>query len=67
MQYDLDLTRDCSPPEDLLIKVNVLADIGQFIGPESGATLELKRGDNPFLRRGDVEHLVRQGLLQHHV
>ncbi len=64
-QYDIDLTRDSTPPSDLLIKVHVLADVGQFIGPESGATLELKRGDNPFLRRGDVEHLVRQGKCRH--
>ena len=34
IKYDLDLTRDCIPPVDnLLIKVNVLADIGKFIGP----------------------------------
>ena len=65
MEYDLDLTRDCTPPADnLLIRVNVIADVGKLVGPESGARLELKRGDNPYLRRGDVEHLVRQGLLE---
>lgn len=65
MEYDLDLTRDCTPPADnLLIRVNVLSDVGKFVGPESGAVLELKRGDIPFLRRGDVEHLVRQGMIE---
>ena len=67
IKYDLDLTRDGGPPGDLLIKVNVLEGIGRFVGPESGATLELRRGDRPALRRGDVEHLVRQGILQHQV
>ena len=52
--YNLDLTRDCAPPVDHLnIKVHVLQDIGKFIGPESGATLELKRGD-VHLGRGDA-------------
>ena len=65
MKYDLDLTRGCTPPADnLLIRVNVLMDVGKFVGPESGAMLELKRGDNPYLRRGDVEHLVMQGFLK---
>lgn len=64
--YDLDLTRDCTPPVDnLMIKVHVLADIGKFVGPESGSAIELRVGDHAFLRRGDVEHLVRQGVLQH--
>jgi len=65
MAYDLDLTRDYQPPEDLYVRVNVLQDIGQFIGPESGQPLELKRGDHTLLRRGDIEHLIRQGLLEH--
>lgn len=29
MAYDLELTRDYQPPEDLYIRVNVLQDIGQ--------------------------------------
>eukprot|EP00965_Chrysotila_dentata_P228345 6196547-Pleurochrysis_carterae.AAC.6 len=49
MTYDLDLTRDAAPPVDnLLIKVRVLADVGKFVGPESGANIELKRGDHAF-------------------
>ena len=63
---DIDLTRDLEPPNDnLYIRVNVLSDVGQFVGPESGSTIDLKRGDCSFLRRGDVEHLVRQGSLEH--
>lgn len=61
---DIDLTRDHDPPSDnLYISVNVLQDVGQYVGPESGTNLDLKRGDLSFLRRGDVEHLVRQGLV----
>ena len=57
---DIDLTRDHDPPADnLYIRVNVLTDVGQFVGPESGVNLDLKRGDLSYLRRGDVEHLVR--------
>ena len=61
---DIDLTRDLDPPSDnLYIRVNVLTDVGQFVGPESGVNLDLKRGDLSYLRRGDVEHLVRQGAV----
>ncbi|KAL1524610.1 hypothetical protein AB1Y20_019499 [Prymnesium parvum] len=63
-ENDLDLTRDYDPPSDnLYIRVNVLQDIGQFVGPESGVNIDLKRGDLSYLRRGDVEHLVRQGAV----
>ena len=62
---DIDLTRDHDPPTDnLYIRVNVLRDIGQFVGPESGVNIDLKRGDLSYLRRGDVEHLVRQGAVK---
>jgi len=64
--YDVDITRDLEPPDDnLLIRVSVLKDVGQFVGPESGSNVELKRGDECYLRRGDVEHLVRRGDLVH--
>eukprot|EP00908_Phaeocystis_cordata_P021287 Transcript_3634.p1 GENE.Transcript_3634~~Transcript_3634.p1 ORF type:complete len:171 (+),score=45.59 Transcript_3634:310-822(+) len=64
--YDVDITRDLEPPDDnLLVRVNVLRDVGQIVGPESGSNLELKKGDECFLRRGDVEHLIRRGDVQH--
>ena len=61
----LDLTRYSKPPTDLYIKVLVNTDIGEIIGPESGATIDLRAGDIIFLRRGDVEPLIRQGKLTH--
>ena len=64
--YDLDLTRDTKPPSDLYIKALALEEVGAFVGSESGATIEpLKAGNTIFLRRGDVEPLVRQGKLKH--
>ena len=48
-----------------VVQVSALKDVGQFVGPESGANVELKRGDEQYLRRGDVEHLVRRGDLVH--
>ena len=63
---DLDLTRDAKPPSDLYIKVLARKEIGAFIGAESGATIDpVKAGDTIFLRRGDVEPLIRQGKLEH--
>ena len=65
-EYDVDLTRDVKPPADLYIKVFVKEEVGAFIGPESGATIDpVKAGDTIFLRRGDVEPLIRQGRLEH--
>ena len=43
----------------------MLQDVGQIVGAESGANIDLKRGDELYVRRGDVEHLVRRGDLEH--
>ena len=64
--YDLDLMRDTKPPTDLYIKVLAREEVGAFVGPESGATIDpMRGGDMVFLRRGDVEPLIRQGKLEH--
>ena len=63
--YNLDLMRDVKPPTDLYIKVLAKEEIGAFVGPESGATIDpVRAGDTIFLRRGDVEPLIRQGKLE---
>ena len=64
-EYDLDLTRDAKPPTDLYVRVLVKEEVGAFVGPESGANINLKVGDESWLRRGDVEHLIRQGTCAH--
>ena len=60
--------RHANPPALPPLPPQVLAkeEIGAFVGAESGATIDpMKAGDTVFLRRGDVEPLVRQGKLEH--
>lgn len=59
----LDLTADQKPPRDLYIEVRVLRDCGDLM-TDHGA-VALRKGTAHFLRRVDVEHLVRQGALEH--
>ena len=64
-EYDIDLTLNSKPPSDLYIKVLVVQDVGEIVGAESGATIDLRAGDTLFLRRRDVEQFIRQGQLVH--
>ena len=60
--YDLDLTQDLQPPKELHIEVRVLVDCGE-IWTDSGP-VHLDANTTHFLRRSDVEHLIRQGKLE---
>lgn len=60
---ELDLTADVQPPRDLYIEVRVLRDCGSVL-TDSGP-VALKPGTAHFLKRSDVEHLIRQGALEH--
>jgi GINS complex subunit 1 len=60
---ELDLTADAQPPKDLYIEVRVISDCGSVI-TDSGP-VALKPGTAHFLKRADVEHLIRQGALEH--
>lgn len=62
-QVELDLTADRKPPRDLYIEVRVLRDCGSVMTDAGAVTL--KPGTAHFLKRADVEHLIRQGALQH--
>lgn len=62
-KVQLDLTADLHPPRDLFIEVRVLRDCGSVL-TDSGP-VALKPGTAHFLKRTDVEHLIRQGALQH--
>ena len=62
---NIDLTRYSQPPSELYIKVRVNEEVGEIVGPETGATIDLRAGDIVYLRRGDVEPLIRQGKLTH--
>lgn len=59
----LDLTADQSPPKDLYVEVRVVHDCGDIL-TEAGP-VALKPGTAHFLKRTDVEHLIRQGNLTH--
>lgn len=60
---ELDLTADPLPPRDLFIEVRVNHDCGSVLTDSGPVTL--KRGTAHFLKRTDVEHLIRQGALTH--
>ncbi|EWM29187.1 dna replication complex gins protein psf1 [Nannochloropsis gaditana] len=59
----LDLTGSTLPPKEICIEVRVLADCGEIMTDQGPVNLE--RGTNHFLRRADVEGLIRQGFLLH--
>ncbi len=56
---DLDLSSDIEPPKDLFIEVLVLEDCGEILTENGPVTMN--KGLRPYIRRSDVEHLIRQG------
>jgi len=60
---DLDLTAASVPPKELFVEVRVLKDCGE-LQTEYGV-INLQKNSQHFLRRTDVEHLIKQGYLQH--
>ncbi|TDH70726.1 hypothetical protein CCR75_004228 [Bremia lactucae] len=60
--FELDLSSDLKPPKELYIEVRVLRDCGELM-TESGL-VNLEVHSQHFLRRVDVEQLIRQGLLE---
>ena len=62
--YGFDLTSDAVPPKNLHIEVRVLEDCGEIFTTDAGA-VRLERGNTYFVYRSDVEHLIRQGKLEH--
>jgi GINS complex subunit 1 len=51
------------PPKEPLITVRCLKDVGELV-TETGV-LQLVMGSQHFVRRSDVEGLIRQGQLEH--
>lgn len=56
------ISQDLKPPKDLYVEVRVLRDCGEVM-TESGL-VNLEAHSQHFLRRVDVEQLIRQGLLE---
>jgi len=60
----LDLTSDIEPPKELFIQVRVLVSCGEIMTDNGPVNLS-EVGSTQFLRRADVEHLIRGGSLEH--
>lgn len=59
----MDLSCDLEPPKDLNVEVRVVApSLGEIM--TDGGPVSLEQGSTHFLRRADVEHLIRQGHVQ---
>jgi len=63
-RVDLDLSSDLTPPEEDFIEVRVAQHGIGRIATEGGSSVALDIGTTHHIRRGDVEHLIRQGVLQ---
>lgn len=59
---EMDLTKDLEPPTSIYIEIRVLADCGEVMNSD-GDTIKLDRGATEFVRKSDVEHLLKQGLV----
>ena len=59
---DVDLTADLEPPQDLMVEIRVLQNCGEII-TENGP-VSLDGGSTHYLRRSDVEHLIRHGKVE---
>jgi GINS complex subunit 1 len=58
-----EILQDLHPPKELFIQVRVLQGVGEIM-TENG-TIMLEKDSQHFLRRSDVEPLIRQGILEH--
>eukprot|EP00347_Sterkiella_histriomuscorum_P006390 403352945 len=62
LDNNIDLTVDLTPPKDLFIEVRINKDYGTIMLPESGQ-VNLQKNTTHLLRRSEVDHLVKQGIL----
>jgi len=58
----LDLTKDLNPPKNLYIEIRILKDCEVKIGQD---TLTLISNSTHYVRRQDVEALIRTGEVEH--
>lgn len=62
MMNNIDLTVDLKPPKELFIEVRIRQDYGTVMLPESGR-VNLQRNTTHLLRRSEVDHLIKQGIV----
>ena len=55
----LDLTANLEPPSSINIEIRVLEDCGELLTEDGRLTL--KQGTTLFVKKSNVEHLIRQG------
>mmetsp|Transcript_22185 Transcript_22185/g.50722 ORF Transcript_22185/g.50722 Transcript_22185/m.50722 type:complete len:212 (+) Transcript_22185:107-742(+) len=61
----LDLTADAEAPEDMNVQIRVCDDsIGEIVTSDSGV-VRLRKGYQLFVKRTDIEHLIRAGKVEH--
>ncbi len=53
---------DLTPPKDLFIEVRIKKDYGAVMLPESGE-VHLQKNTTHLLRRSEVDHLIKQGII----
>jgi GINS complex subunit 1 len=58
----LDLTVDLTPPKELFVEVRIKKDYGSIMLPESGE-VHLQKNTTHLLRRSEVDHLIKQGIV----
>jgi len=64
-RHPLDLTADAEAPEELNVQIRVCDDgMGEIVTADSGV-VRLRKGYQLFVKRTDIEHLIRAGKVQH--
>eukprot|EP00741_Cyanophora_paradoxa_P020098 tig00021234_g19399.t1 len=58
----IDVLTDLEPPKDLLVEVRVVKSAGE-VATECGS-VKLEQGSQLYLRRGDAQQLIQQGLVE---
>ncbi|KAI8811259.1 hypothetical protein BJ742DRAFT_660210, partial [Cladochytrium replicatum] len=61
---DIDIGAALVPPKDAFITVRVLRDVGQIVLSD-GSVVTMMKGTQRYMKRSDVESLIRRGYLQH--
>jgi GINS complex subunit 1 len=57
---ELDLTKDLDPPRSLFVEIRVQVECGSIVNAD-GDVIKLDRGATEYVRKSDVEHLIRLG------
>mmetsp|Transcript_30802 Transcript_30802/g.70113 ORF Transcript_30802/g.70113 Transcript_30802/m.70113 type:complete len:211 (-) Transcript_30802:138-770(-) len=61
----LNLTADAEAPEDMNVQIRVCEDgLGEIVTQDSGI-VRLRKGYQLFVKRTDIEHLIRAGKVEH--